>query len=107
MDPNHPEPDEHTLNDLRTAFGVCRADGKADGEVTLTMDELEGLDEAGVKALYEQRVAAAAGRGTDKQEDFSDMVAAKAAQQKRKLAGKTQDGGGKGAKKSKADSFKF
>lgn len=57
--------------------------GVNDVEVALTPEEIEGLDEAGIKQLYDAKVAEA--RAANKREDFSDMVAAKAAQQKRKL----------------------
>lgn len=76
----------------------------ADVEVNLSPEEIEGLDEAAVRALYEEKVAAL--RAADRREDFSDLVAAKAAQQKRKAAAKAD--GGKGAKKAKGDEkFKF
>jgi hypothetical protein len=59
--------------------------------------------QAQVKELYESRIAEM--RAANKREDFSDMVAAKAAQQKRKLA---QQADAKNAKKSKGgDTFKF
>ncbi|KXZ47434.1 hypothetical protein GPECTOR_35g872 [Gonium pectorale] len=75
----------------------------ADVEVTISPEELEGLDEAGVKALYDAKVAEL--RSAHRREDFSDMVAAKAAAQKRKQQAQ-QDG--KTAKKSKGgDTFKF
>ncbi len=69
-------------------------------EVNLTPEEVEGLDEAQLKALYEEKVAEA--KAQSRREDFSDLVAAKAAQQKRKIAQKAED---KAAKKSK--DFKF
>ncbi len=69
----------------------------ADVEVALTPDEIEGLDEAALKALYDGKVAEA-----NRREDFSDMVAAKAAQLKRKMAQKADD---KASKKAK--DFKF
>lgn len=39
-------------------YGVCRS-GMAPGDVEVAIDpaELEGLDEAGVRALYEERLA--------------------------------------------------
>lgn len=52
------------------------------------------------QVLYEEKVAEA--RAATRREDFSDMVAAKAAQQKRKLAQKADD---KASKKAK--DFKF
>ena len=70
-----------------------------DIEVNLTPEEVEGLDDAALKQLYEERLAEARG----KREDFSDMVAARAAQQKRKSS--AQDD--KTSKKSKGDGFKF
>lgn len=69
-------------------------------EVNLTPEEVEGLDEAQLKALYEEKVAEA--KAQSRREDFSDLVAAKAAQQKRKIAQKAED---KAAKKAK--DFKF
>ena len=71
-----------------------------DVEVNLTPEEVEGLDEAALKQLYEDKLAEA--RGATKREDFSDMVAARAAALKRKNAGQDD----KSAKKSKGD-FKF
>ena len=41
--------DEHT----RIMYGVCRP---GDVEVAITPEEMEGLDEAGMRALYEQKV---------------------------------------------------
>lgn len=59
--------------------------------------------QAQVKELYDARVAEL--RSANRREDFSDMVAAKAAQQKRKLA---QQQEAKNAKKAKGgDTFKF
>ena len=72
-----------------------------DVDVTLTPEELEGLDEAGIKALYEEKLAEA--RASNRQEDLSDMVRQNAAAQKRKLAAKSDDKTGKKAK----ESFKF
>ncbi|KAI7836288.1 hypothetical protein COHA_009837 [Chlorella ohadii] len=75
---------------------ALRKDMPSDVDVSIDPTELEGLDDAALRELYEMRVAeqrAAAGR-----EDFSDMVAAKAAAQKRKAAEKA---GGKDKK------FKF
>ncbi|GLI58730.1 hypothetical protein VaNZ11_000484 [Volvox africanus] len=75
----------------------------ADVEVTISPEELEGLDEAQVKALYDAKLAEL--RAANRREDFSDMVAAKAAQQKRKQQA-AQDS--KTAKKAKGgDTFKF
>lgn len=67
---------------------------KAEGDVEVTIDpsELEGLDEDAIQALYQEKLQEA--RASRRKEDFSDMVAAKAAQQKRKTA-------------SKKDNFKF
>lgn len=74
-------------------------------EVTLDPEELEGLDEAGVAALYQERLALAKGGevGADGREDFSDMVAKQAASSKKKMAQRAE---AKAAKKGK-DSFKF
>ena len=52
-----------------------------DVEVTLSPEELEGLDEAGIKALYDEKVAEV--RSASRHEDLSDMVATTAAAQKR------------------------
>ncbi|KAL4438493.1 hypothetical protein ABPG77_000141 [Micractinium sp. CCAP 211/92] len=74
---------------------ALRREMPSDVDVSIDPAELEGLDDAALRDLYEMRVAeqrAAAGR-----EDFSDLVAAKAAQQKRKAAEKA----GKEAKKFK------
>lgn len=70
-----------------------------DVEVTISPEELEGLDEDALKQLYNERMQEM--RSANKREDFSDMVAAKAMQQKRKLAAK-QD-----SKSKKAKDFKF
>lgn len=118
-----------------------------DVEVTLLPEELEGLDEAAVKALYEEKAAelrvgydsgsraccsvaeeplafaekdsravttmlrppqnalSLNTQAASKREDFSDLVAAQAANQKRKIAAKAD---AKAAKKSKGSSdFKF
>lgn len=80
---------------------ALRGAGVSDVEVTLLPEELEGLDEAAVAALYEEKVAAA--RAEQKPEDFSEMVAAQAAAQKRKIQ---RQADAKAAKKAK-DSFKF
>jgi splicing factor 3B subunit 2 len=69
-------------------------------EVTLAPEELEGLDEAAIAALYEERVAAA--RAANAREDFSDMVAAHNAAAKRKAAARADT---RAAKKQK--DFKF
>lgn len=52
----------------------------------LCLQELEGLSDAALRELYEGRVVEA--REAAGREDFSDMVAAKAAAQKRKAADK-------------------
>uniref|UniRef100_A0A061RQR5 Splicing factor 3b subunit 2-like n=1 Tax=Tetraselmis sp. GSL018 TaxID=582737 RepID=A0A061RQR5_9CHLO len=75
--------------------------GTTDVEVTLTPEEIEGLDDDAIKRLYAQKVQEI--RAANKPEDFSDLVAAKAAQQKRKALAKESE---KAAKKQK-DSFKF
>jgi hypothetical protein len=105
-------------------------------EIALTPDEIEGLDDAGIKQLYEQKVPdhacrmlllkpcrsttplivviwsmccffyqsqMAEAKAGSKREDFSDMVAARAAQQKRKAQQKAD-----AAKKQKTGAdFKF
>ena len=63
-----------------------------DVEVTLDPAELEGLDEDAIQQLYAEKLKEA--RAVRRKEDFSDMVASKAAQQKRKMA-------------AKKDNFKF
>jgi len=80
---------------------ALRKDSGADMEVAIDPEELEGLDDAAVKALYEQRLADE--RARHSREDFSDMVAGKAAQQKRKAAEKKES---KNNKKQK-DNFQF
>jgi len=82
---------------------VCRAPGAADVEVTLSPEELEGLDNDGIRALYEAKMAAAQAAARAEREDFSDMVAGHAAAQKRKAAARAD---ARAAKKQK-DSFKF
>lgn len=81
-------------------LGVLQGLMPTDVEVTLTPEELEGLDEAGIKALYDEKVAEV--RSANRHEDLSDMVAKNAAAQKRKLAAKSDD---KASKKAK--DFKF
>lgn len=59
-----------------------RKEMPSDLDVSINPEELEGLDDAALKELYDMRLKEqriAAGR-----EDFSDLVAAKAATQKRK-----------------------
>ena len=72
-------------------------------EVAIDPEELEGLTEQEMEELYTERLASAKAGAAGGREDFSDMVAAKAAQQKRKAA---QQKDGKAAKKAK-DSYKF
>jgi splicing factor 3B subunit 2 len=72
-------------------------------EIALTPEELEGLDDDGIRQLYEEKLAAARSAKASGREDFSDLVAGKAAQQKRKLA---QQKEAQAAKRSKTD-FKF
>lgn len=64
-----------------------------EGEVDVALDpaELEGLDEEAIQALYAEKLKQA--KAAKRKEDFSDMVAAKAVQQKRTIA--------------KKDNFKF
>lgn len=63
-------------------------------EVTLDPEELE--DKGAIQQLYEQKLLEQKERS--KRENFSDMVASKAAQQKRKLAARED---------AKKDTFKF
>jgi|LauGreSuBDMM15SN_2_FD.fasta_scaffold41155_2 splicing factor 3B subunit 2 len=86
---------------LSLRLGVLQGLMPSDVEVNLQPEELEGLDEAGIKALYEEKVAEA--RAANRHEDLSDMVRQNAAAQKRKLAQKSDD---KASKKTK-ESFKF
>lgn len=72
-------------------------------EVTLSPEELEGLDNEGIRALYEAKMAAAQQAAKAEREDFSDMVARHAAAQKRKIAERAET---RAAKKQK-DNFKF
>ncbi|KAK9818025.1 hypothetical protein WJX72_005866 [[Myrmecia] bisecta] len=72
----------------------------SDVEVAIDPEELEGLDDAAIKALYESRLAEQ--RATSAREDFSDLVAQKAAQQKRKAAERKEAG-----KAKKQKEFKF
>lgn len=81
---------------------MLRAGAPGDAEVVIDPEELEGLSQAEMEELYAERLATARSGGGGR-EDFSDLVAAKAAQQKRKAAA-VKDG--KAAKKAK-DSFKF
>lgn len=71
--------------------------------MTLTPEELEGLDNEGIRALYEAKMAAAQAAARADREDFSDMVAGHAAAQKRKAAARADS---RAAKKQK-DTFKF
>ncbi|KAF6264232.1 hypothetical protein COO60DRAFT_1621623 [Scenedesmus sp. NREL 46B-D3] len=79
------------------------AGGAPDVEVTLSPEELEGLDNEGIRALYEAKMAAAQHAAQGEREDFSDMVARHAASQKRKIAERAET---RAAKKQK-DNFKF
>lgn len=65
-------------------------------------EELEGLDDAAVRALYEERAAEL--RAAQRKEDFSDLVAAQAAAQKRKIQQKAD---AKAAKKAKGGGGEF
>jgi splicing factor 3B subunit 2 len=69
-------------------------------EVTISPEELEGLDEAAIRALYEERVAQV--KAANAREDFSDMVAEDAAARKRKMTARAD---ARAAKKQK--DFKF
>ncbi|EIE19194.1 DUF382-domain-containing protein [Coccomyxa subellipsoidea C-169] len=84
------------------AAAAAKRSGIAPGDVEVAIDpaELEGLDEAGVRALYEERLSQQ--RTASSREDFSDLVAAKAAQQKRKAAEKKE-----GKAKKQKEQFKF
>ncbi|KAK2076727.1 hypothetical protein QBZ16_005487 [Prototheca wickerhamii] len=65
---------------------ALRKEMPSDLDVALDPSELEGLDDAALRDLYEARVAEARQQGG--REDFSDLVAARAAAQKRKAAEK-------------------
>ena len=82
---------------------ALRAGAPPDVEVAIDPEELEGLTEQEMEELYNERLASAKAGAAGGREDFSDMVAAKAAQLKRKA---TQQKDGKAAKKAK-DSYKF
>ena len=76
---------------------ALRREVPSDLDVSIDPADLESLDDAALKDLYEMRVAeqrAAAGK-----EDFSDLVAAKSVAQGKRKAG--DKGGGKDAKKYK------
>ncbi|GBF91105.1 splicing factor 3B subunit 2 [Raphidocelis subcapitata] len=90
--------------DKRRAGGAG-AGGAGDVEVTLLPEELEGLDEAAVKALYEERAAEM--RAAQQREDFSDLVAAQAAVQKRKIQQRADAKASKKGKGGGAADFKF
>jgi splicing factor 3B subunit 2 len=69
---------------------ALRREVPTDLDVSIDPGDLEGLDDAALRELYERRVReqrAAAGR-----EDFSDLVASKAAAQKRKAGEKAGEG---------------
>lgn len=71
--------------------------GTSDVDITLDPEELEGLDESAIKSLYEEKLADA--REKVHKDDFSDMVAAKAREQKKRIAARES------AKKK--ETFKF
>mmetsp|Transcript_15810 Transcript_15810/g.28334 ORF Transcript_15810/g.28334 Transcript_15810/m.28334 type:complete len:141 (-) Transcript_15810:41-463(-) len=79
-----------------------------DLDVAINPEELEGLDEEGVRQLYDEKLAEAR-RRADVREDLSDVVAEKAAQQKRKLLQKQEQQSKKtdSAKRAKTETFKF
>ena len=83
---------------------LCRPGGPGgaprDVEVTISPEELEGLDEAAIRALYEERMAQV--KAANAREDFSDMVAEDAAARKRKIAARAD---ARATKKQK--DFKF
>ncbi|CAK0783418.1 hypothetical protein CVIRNUC_006617 [Coccomyxa viridis] len=91
---------DHTYVIPGAKAGPGKKGSAADVEVAIDPAELEGLDEEGVRALYEERLQQQ--QSTASRENFADMVAAKAVQQKRKAAERKE---GK-AKKAK-ESFKF
>lgn len=66
-------------------------------DIAVDPEQLENLDERGLKQLYEQQA------GVQRQEDHSDMIAANAAARKRKQAEKASDR----ASKKQKDGFKF
>lgn len=86
-----PEKDKWPVGDKKRSEALQKM-GDRDVEITLDPAELEGLDEDAIQELYAQKLKEA--KASRRKEDFSDMVAAKAAQQKRKMA-------------SKKDNFKF
>jgi splicing factor 3B subunit 2 len=81
---------------------ALRREMPSDVEIAIDPADLEALDDEALKDLYEMRMKearVAAGR-----EDFSDLVAAKAANQKRKASDGKGGGAGGGGKEKK---FKF
>lgn len=72
--------------------------------VLLDPEELDGLDPQERQQLLEERLQAQQQGNAQPREDFSDMVAAKARQQKRKAAAKAAD---KDSKRQKDKDFKF
>jgi len=83
---------------------ALRREMPSDVEIAIDPADLEALDDEALKDLYEMRMKearVAAGR-----EDFSDLVAAKAANQKRK-ASDSKGGGVGGGGGSKEKKFKF
>ncbi|KIY97813.1 hypothetical protein MNEG_10147 [Monoraphidium neglectum] len=90
---------------MRAAAPPAAAGGPGDVEVTLLPEELEGLDEAAVKALYEEKAAEM--RAAQRKEDFSDMVAAQASLQKRKIQQRADAKATKKGKGGAGADFKF
>ena len=70
----------------RTETKTTAADAD-DVEVTLYPEELE--DQAAIQRLYDKGIHDSGSK--NKREDFSDMVAHKAAQQKRKIAAEDEE----------------
>lgn len=87
------EEDKKLTIAARKRLEMLRQQVPSDVEVALDPTELETLDDAALRELYEGRVAE-----LRKREDFSDLVAAKAAAQKRKA---TEKQSGKQDKKFK------
>jgi splicing factor 3B subunit 2 len=81
---------------------ALRREMPSDVEIAIDPADLEALDDEALKDLYEMRMKEA--RVASGREDFSDLVAAKAANQKRKASDKPGGGGAGGSKEKK---FKF
>ena len=95
--------DDHGLArakvDARDKLGLA-AKGNQAVDIALNPEELEGLDEAQLKAKYAE--AAAAGKKVQAGEDYSDILEEGTAKRKAK-----QDAAERAAKKARDGDFKF